>query len=317
MHRLTLSALVALSMALAAPAVVHAVEPRLNTPAAKLEAALTCHGELVDSKRTPVLLVHGTNVTREENWDWSYARGLDAQKIPWCAPQIPLRATGDLQDNVEYVVYATKFMARKAGRRISIVGASQGGMLPRWMLRFWPSTRKMVDDMIGVVPSNHGTDAAGCEATCQPAGHQQSTGSNFLKALNAKRETWSGVSYTNIVTKRDTVVVPYTSGELTTGAGRITNVATQDVCPTDLLEHILTPTIGTVAFALMLDALNRGGPANASHVKRRGCLQPAIGGQDLLGGARALVTVTEGRGKAAPTSSEPPLRCYVTKRRCR
>ena len=33
-------------------------------------------------------------------------------------------------------------------------------MVPRWALRFWPDTRPMVDDQIGMAPSNHGTDTA-------------------------------------------------------------------------------------------------------------------------------------------------------------
>lgn len=41
-------------------------------------------------------------------------------------------------------------------------------MVPRWALRFWPDTRAMVDDVIGLDPSHHGTlDAYG---VCAVAG---------------------------------------------------------------------------------------------------------------------------------------------------
>ena len=30
-------------------------------------------------------------------------------------------------------------------------------MIPRWALRFWPDTRVMVDHVVGLSPSNHGT----------------------------------------------------------------------------------------------------------------------------------------------------------------
>ena len=82
----------------------------------------------------------------------------------------------------------------------------------------------MVDDMIGIDPSNHGTlDAqAVCSLPCAPAFWQQRTGSQFLTALNRGGETFAGISYTQVYTATDEVVVPNlgpaASSSLHTGA---------------------------------------------------------------------------------------------------
>lgn len=36
----------------------------------------------------------------------------------------------------------------------AVLGHSQGGMVMRWSLRFWPDTRAMVADVIGMAGSN-------------------------------------------------------------------------------------------------------------------------------------------------------------------
>ena len=91
-----------------------------------------------------------------------------------------------------------------------MVGYSQGGMVPRWALRFWPDTRAIVHDMIGIAPSNHGTlDAiALCRQECPPADWQQAEGARFLHALNSGAETFAGIDYTVIFSRTDEVVVP-------------------------------------------------------------------------------------------------------------
>ncbi len=304
----------ALALLLVAPPAAQASEPRLVTPPSVLARAIECVDAPSGGARPGVLLVHGTNVTREENWTWSYARALTSIGFNWCAIEIPDRASGDLQSNVEYVVAGTRETFRRSGRPIVVIGASQGGMLPRWMLRFWPSTRELVGELIGVVPSNHGT-TSGCEGACVPAMRQQTAGSQFLAALNRDGlETFKGIDYTNIVTRRDETVTPYDSGFLR-GQARITNVATQDVCPADPFEHILTPTIDPVAWALVRDALEHDGPADARRLTL-GCVQPPIPDQDAVGGAAALQSAYAAEGKVPATRTEPPLRCYALAAGC-
>ena len=83
-------------------------------------------------------------------------------------------------------------------------------MVPRWALRFWPDTRAMVEDLVGLSPSNHGTlDAIpACAQSCAPAFWQQRSDAAFSAALNSAQETFPGISYTEIYTNTDEIVVP-------------------------------------------------------------------------------------------------------------
>src|ERR1700712_4770875 len=107
----------------------------------------------------------------------------------------------------------------------------------------------MVDDVVGIDPSNHGTldVPVVCAVGCAPAFWQQGPVSAFLTALNAGPETWSGISYTQMYTATDEVVVPNlgpaASSALHTGTGRIANVLAQSICPVHVAEHL---TMGTV-----------------------------------------------------------------------
>jgi hypothetical protein len=62
-----------------------------------------------------------------------------------------------------------------------------------YALRFWPDTRAMVDDLIGLSPSNHGTlDAIPlCEVGCAASIWQQRSNAKFIAALNSRAETFA------------------------------------------------------------------------------------------------------------------------------
>jgi len=325
------AALAAAVVALAAPAAATAAEPAFAPPdtpgpplsvAQKdLDAALQCSSRGVDhATRAPVLLVQGTGANAKDNWSWTYEPALDKLGIGWCAVDLPDHATGDVQVNGEYVVNAIRTMYARAGRPIAIIGHSQGGMVPRWALRWWPDTRPMVDDVIGFAPSNHGTTQASatCSDSCTAADWQQSDRANFIRALNSYQETFPGISYTNVYTRLDEIVRPnhddHGSSSLHGGGGRITNVATQDVCPADPYEHLLIGLVDPVAYALAVDALDHDGPADPKRVSPLVCAQlfqpgvnPATAPAD---GLAAAVDYGGYQGKEIP--AEPPLACYTT-----
>jgi hypothetical protein len=317
--RIWVAALIAL---LSFTAAASAAEPRLSVPKQKLAAALECSPDLESATRAPVLLLQGTGATAKDNWSWTYEPAFDKLGIPWCAADLPDHAEGDVQINAEYVVYAIRTMARRADRRIAIIGHSQGGMVGRWALRWWPSTRPMVDDVIGFAPSNHGTSraSASCgDGSCSAASWQQWDISAFMKALNAPVETWAGISYTNIITRLDEIVDPPTSGFLETGDGRITNVATQDVCPNATSEHLLVGLIDPTAYALAIDALDNDGPADPSRVSPLVCGQTFHPGIDpVTAPADGLAALNDYSSyQAAQVAAEPPLACYVTRTCCK
>jgi hypothetical protein len=227
----------------------------------------------------------------------------------------------DVQRAAEHVVNAIRTMNQRAGRQISVVGHSQGGMIPRWALRFWPDTRAMVDDVIGLAPSNHGTDTAPltCIPDCAPAVWQQSSGSEFIQALNSAQETFAGISYTQIYTKTDPVVTPNLddtgSSSLHTGDGAITNVAIQDVCP-DPSEHLGIGTVSNTAYQLALDALSNPGPADPARIDTASvCTQPLMPGVNPVTVATDMAAAGADLAQMIATYPhvplEPPLRCYT------
>jgi len=306
--------------------------PRLSVPTATLKAALECSGDFAHSTLQPVLLNPATGVTADENFSWNYERAFTAQKRPWCAIHMPAHTLGDIQVAGEYLVYAIRTMRAKSTRDIAVLGHSQGGMSMRWALRFWPDTRSMVDDVIGMAASNHGTTVLpSCIVgltSCLPAVWQQQDDAAFIEALNSRAETFKGVSYTEVYTRTDEVVQPNTdsataSSALHTGEGAITNVATQDVCPLDVYEHLMVGTIDPAAYALAMDALNHAGPAQASRISPLVCLQLYQPGVDplnvqnylqVLSAAPGLISVPLPNVNLVGVETvprEPKLRCYV------
>jgi hypothetical protein len=296
--------------------------PPLSVPAAKLASALACTGTLRGASHAPVLLVPGTSLNPSTDYGYGWEPALSKRGWPSCSVTLPGNAMGDIQVAGEYVVYAIRTMHAAYGGRIDIVGHSQGGMVPRWALRFWPDTRAMVDDLVGLSPSNHGTlDAIPvCAQSCAPAFWQQRSDAAFIAALNSAQETFPGISYTDIYTNTDEVVVPNigpaASSSLSGGGGAIANVAIQSVCPADLTEHLGIGIYDNTAYQLALDALTHPGPADPSRVAATTCLSPLMPGIDpstfAADYATTVASVASTVATSPRTTSEPPLACYVS-----
>jgi hypothetical protein len=137
-------------------------------------------------------------------------------------------------------------------------------MMPRYYIKFLGGAG-VVDDLVGLSPSNHGTTNPGAfvtGATVCEACAQQMAGSAFLANLNAGDETPGPVSYTVLETKYDEVVTPYWSEFLAPGP-RTANILLQDACPAEVIDHHEMPNDG-LAFRWTLQALGRPGPADPS-----------------------------------------------------
>jgi triacylglycerol lipase len=161
--------------------------------------------------------------------------------------------------------FVDSVLARTHAKKVSIVGHSQGGMMPRYYIKFLGGAHK-VDDLIGLAPSNHGTLNPTIAATPDcTACTEQLWGSNFLDKLNRGTEAPGPVDYTVIQTLDDLVLVPYTSAFLTGPAKRITNVTLQSACPSDFVTHLGLAS-DPVALQWVENALARNGPANPKFV---------------------------------------------------
>jgi triacylglycerol esterase/lipase EstA (alpha/beta hydrolase family) len=315
------------SNALAEYAPLNQRGPKLTVPSKTLRAALRCTPSVSTDPREPILLIPGTTLTPEENFSWNYERALNALGLPYCTVELPAKAMSDIQVAAEYVVYALKRMSHfegKLARKVQIIGYSQGGMVPRWALRFWPATRKLVDDDVGLDASNHGTITA--ESACQnegcaPAVWQQRNTSEFIAALNSRAETFPGISYTEIYTQEDEIVVPNTNEEgsssVHSGGGTIANIAVQEVCPGHKADHLTMGSSDAVGYALALDAVTHAGPAQAARIALTVCaepFQPGVNPETFATDEAAYdQEIAETFGDPSyHVASEPPLKCYVT-----
>ena len=217
----------------------------------------------------PVVLVHGTAENRFNNWQ-SMSPALKAQgycvfALNYGATQYSLATgaygLGEISRSAQQLdAFVAQVRSATGAAKVSLVGHSQGGMMPRYYLKFLGGAAE-VDDLVGLSPSNHGTTQQLPPPANQycPACDQQKVGSAFLQNLNAGDETPGDVSYTQVVTQNDEVVVPYTSGYLS--GDNTTNVKLQDRCPADPVEH-LGISYDPVALQWVLNALGRSGPAD-------------------------------------------------------
>jgi len=302
--------------------------PTLQVPQDALERSLDCTGDLAGPE--PVLLIPGTTQAPAE-FSWNYARAFERAGRPFCTVELPEHGMGDIQVAAEYVVSAVRTVSERAGRPIDVVGHSQGGMITRWAVKYWPDTRADIDDLVGLAPSNHGTVVANglCAVPigCAPSIWQQRAGSAFMTALNSDSETYDEIDYTVVFTELDEVVVPNVqlpvlpdaappaSSALRGDGANLRIVSLQSVCPAHPADHLTTGTSDAVAYALTVGALDHDGPADPSRIDRGVCLQLLQPGVDPLTFPTDLaavgVTIADQLVTARRVTAEPALQPYA------
>jgi pimeloyl-ACP methyl ester carboxylesterase len=225
--------------------------------------------------KLPVILVHGTYEHQHDNWaamaPFLANNGFCVHTFNYGGRSSDLfhgyrsiaDSAAELRDFVETVRSDT------GSARVDLVGHSQGGMMPRYYLKFLGGQGK-VRNLIGLGPSNHGTTLSGLAtlaqvigvtgplATVQPALIDQTIGSPFMKKLAtcpdaADADICAGdpTKYTVIMERLDQVVTPYTNGFLD-GAN---NITADRECPLELAEHLGMTYSRNIA-QLMLKALD-------------------------------------------------------------
>ncbi|MET9034263.1 esterase/lipase family protein [Streptomyces mirabilis] len=226
----------------------------------------------------PVVLVHGTFANSTDNWlafaPYLVDRGYCVFSLDYGQlPGVPLfNALGPIDKSAEQLqVFVDKVLAATGAAKADLVGHSQGGLMPRYYLKFLGGAAK-VNTFVGIAPDNHGTTLDGLTnllpyfpgaedllSAATPALADQIVGSAFLTKLNAGGDTVPGVHYTVIATKYDEVVTPYRSQFLT--GSDVHNVLLQDLCPVDLSEHAAIGLLDRIAFHEAANALD---PAHAT-----------------------------------------------------
>ena len=226
----------------------------------------------------PVVLVHGTFANSVDNWlalaPYLENRGYCLFSFDYGQLSgVPLiYGLGPIDKSAEQLkTFVDKVLAATGAPETDLVGHSQGGLMPRYYLKFLGGAAK-VNALVGIAPDNHGTTLSGLTnllpyfpgvgdflSTNTPALADQVVGSAFLTKLNAGGDTVPGVKYTVLATRYDEVVTPYQS-QFLSGSG-VHNVLLQDLCPLDLSEHVAIGLFDRIAFHEVANALD---PAHAT-----------------------------------------------------
>ncbi|MDX6469273.1 MAG: hypothetical protein QOF75_1076 [Gaiellaceae bacterium] len=256
-------AAVALLAAVLVQAPGHAGASRASSVTSVAKAGTTAVSSCSPSARhpEPVVLVPGTLV--QTTWN---VVGPALVKQGYCVYQFDYGNYGTAEigkSAKQLATFVDAVLARTHAKKVSIVGHSQGGMMPRYYIDFLGGAKK-IDDLIGLAPSNHGTlnTTIAAVPNCT-ACVQQLWGSAFLEKLNAHVETPPPVDYTVVQTVDDLTLVPYTSAFLHGPSARVTNVTIQNDCPYDFVTHLGLPS-DPIALQWIENALGRTGPANPS-----------------------------------------------------
>ncbi len=293
--------------------------PPIAIPRAQLEASYHCHGEIAGARKQPLLFVTGTGATGEEGY--LIGKGaFDAAGHPVCDVDFPDYTTADIQISVQYLVYAIRREFHEGDRRIAIFGISQGGLLPRVALTYWPGLRAEVSDVLAAAGTQHGSTVVGpagpCSASnpCPPAIWQQQAGSRFLAALNRWPFKAAPTAWTTVRSATDETVQPETGPHPTSVLPGASNILIQAVCPGRTTSHIGT-AFDSVTFAAFLDAISHPGPAKISRLPSDVCSHPYAPGlnetttEAFLNGSGSLIASQEASVPRVP--SEPRVRPYV------
>ncbi len=304
-------ALLTLAVLLAAVAPAQAAPAPLTEPAGALAQALECGPGVDGAARTPVILLHGTGSTPEESFDAGYAAALPKLGFPVCTVRFPKRALVDLQRSMQYAVYAVREVARRSGRKVSVLGHSQGALHAVYAPHFWPDLPPLIDDVIGLAGPYRGTQRANencMDGRCPVTSWQFRFGSELNGAFAAAPRP-TGPSFTAVATAYDELVTPAPDAARLEGESTI---VVQDVCPGRPVDHFAIAG-DAAAYALAVDALSHDGPADAKRFDPATCQQTTIPGGDQVGtgvgAGGAIGNAVLALTSDAETDREPPLVC--------
>ncbi len=228
----------------------------------------------------PVVLVHGTAGNKNTNWQ-TYAPLL--ANNGYCVFALTYGVSAGTPKGVDQFggldkietsaeqlkAFVAKVRTATGARQVDILGHSQGTLMPNYYAKFLGGA-PYIHSYVSLAPLWHGTnlgaqgqmnqsmnvyspsatETPGC-AACS----QMGTDSEFMQKMRAGGVAVKGITYTNIVTKYDELVSPYTSG-IEPG---MRNITVQDSCATDYTEHFEIAA-DPVAAGYVLNALDPAHP---------------------------------------------------------
>ena len=210
----------------------------------------------------PVVLVHGLLANMTDNWQTMSPLFADNGYCVFALtygtdPSLPAPANsvGGLsameQSAVVLEAFVNRVLTATHATKVDIVGHSEGATMPDYYIEYLGGAAK-VARYVGVSGVKHGTtlhgvgtfiadfeslvpSAAGATAGTCASCNEFLVGSSFIKKIEARAPA-PGVIYTNIATRYDELVSPYTSSFLT--GPHVTNITLQDHCALDFSDHL-------------------------------------------------------------------------------
>jgi triacylglycerol esterase/lipase EstA (alpha/beta hydrolase family) len=222
----------------------------------------------------PVVLVNGTFAVMADNWNslspllFNHGYCVFAFNYGGTAGS-PVQSVDDIvQSAYQLAAFVDRVRTATGVSEVDLVGHSQGGMMPRYYLRYLGGAAK-VNRLVALAPSNHGTTLDGLVTLVDAFGLlgisnsllspvctacvQQEVSSAFLTDLNAGGDTVAGVTYTVIETAYDAVITPFRSALLS--GTSVTNIVLQEHCLLDFVGHVGI-AFDPVALTHVLNALD-------------------------------------------------------------
>ena len=164
--------------------------------------------------KTPVILVPGTGSYAGEAFKHNFAKLLTASSF---ADPVWLNIKGRMNDvshkNAEHVAYAINYLSAVCKKPMAIVAWSQGNLATQWSFKYWPSTRKAVNNFIALSADFNGTWQASTVMPFKlgignPSMWSQRQHSQFIQTLRDDGGDSAYVPTTSIYSVTDEVVQP-------------------------------------------------------------------------------------------------------------
>ncbi|MEC3975044.1 esterase/lipase family protein [Amycolatopsis sp. H20-H5] len=213
----------------------------------------------------PVVLTHGLGANQTVNWQ-TYSpllknNGYCVFSLTYGVPgtPMPIYQPGGLvqmqQSAHELSLFIDRVLAATGASKVDILGHSEGTVMPSYYVKNLGGAAK-VAKYVSLTPLWKGTTLFGVshlydlakvlnlnpliDGALDPACgscRQFLQGSDYNNDMNSGSGIFQpGVEYTNILTRYDEAVVPYTNG---LGSGpNVRNIVLQDTCALDFSEHV-------------------------------------------------------------------------------
>jgi len=237
--------------------VAAALHPGSNPPGSNI---WTCRPSAAHPR--PVVLVHGLFANKTDNWQTMspllknngycvYALTYGT-KPDLSSPQYQFGGLTRMEQSaVQLSNFVNAVLKSTGAKRVDLVGHSEGATMPDYYIEYLGGAAKVLR-YVGVSGVKHGTTLHGVATftssygavfpggpdptvgTCDSC-QQFVVGSEYIKKIEARAPA-KGVIYTNIATRYDELVSPYTSSFLT--GPNVTNITLQNRCALDFSDHL-------------------------------------------------------------------------------